>query len=61
MKEFLSQHDIAYTEKNVRTNPAARQEVRALGFLTVPVTVIGGMAIQGFDREKLAAALGLPS
>ncbi len=45
--------------RDVEHDPAARAELAALGLRTLPVTVAGGQAIVGFDRPKLAAALGL--
>lgn len=58
MKEFLSQRNILYTERDVSRDGTAVQELEQLGYMTTPVTVIGDEVVVGFDREKLAAALG---
>lgn len=57
MMEFLSQKGIPYTEKNVRENATALEELRAMGYSGVPVTVIDGKRIVGFDKPSLEAAL----
>ncbi len=57
MMEFLSHKGIPYTEKNVRQDPKAMEELRAMGYSSVPVTVIDGTRIVGFDKAKIEAAL----
>ena len=59
MKEFLSQKDIPFLDKNIRTDPKALEELRAMGFSSIPVTVIGEQRIIGFDTAKISAALSL--
>ena len=44
-------------EKNVEDDPAAYAELIAHGWLTVPVTVVAGRAVRGFDPAALAQAL----
>lgn len=57
MKEFLSQYGVPYTVKNVAADEAARAEFAAAGFLLPPVTVIDGVAVAGFQPERLLALL----
>ncbi len=57
MKEFLSQKGIQYTERNVSTDAAAREELKSLGFAATPVTVIGDERIIGLNKRKIEAAL----
>ena len=59
MKEFLSQKDIPFLDKNIRTDPKALEELRAMGFSSIPITVIGEQRIVGFDTAKISAALSL--
>lgn len=59
MKEFLSQKNVAFTDRNIRTDPKALEELRAMGFSSIPVTVIGEQRIVGFDTAKITAALSL--
>jgi glutaredoxin 3 len=59
VKEFLSQKGVSYIEKDVSRDRAAAQEmVSKTGQMGVPVTIINGEAIIGFDHERLEAALG---
>ena len=59
VKAFLKENGFDYSEKNVNKDKEARQEMRAMGMISIPVTVIGDHKIQGFDRPALQAALGL--
>lgn len=58
-KNYLSENGIAYTEKNVSTDVEARKELMAKGFMGVPVIYVDDEIIQGFDKPKLDALLGL--
>ncbi len=58
-KEFLSQKGIAYEERDVSQDEAAQGELQRLGYMTTPVTLIDGEVVVGFDRNRLAALLGL--
>ena len=57
MKAWLSQRQVPFTDKNVREDPAALEELKRMGFNSVPVTVINGERVVGFDQERLAKAL----
>ena len=57
MKEFLSQRGLAYTVRVVDEDATAYDELIALGYRTVPVTVIGATAVVGFDPVAIADAL----
>ncbi len=58
MKELLSREHIEFTAKNVDEDAAAYDELIAHGFRTVPVTLIDGHAVKGFDPIALRRALG---
>ena len=58
-KEFLSRKGVQFTERNIVQEPEALNELRRLGYMTTPVTVVDGNVIVGFDQEKLSQALGL--
>ncbi len=57
-KDYLQSINVEYTEKNVSTDPAARKELIQKGFMGVPVIVVDGETIQGFDKAKLESLLG---
>lgn len=56
-KEYLSQKQVHFEERNVTKDPSAVEELQRLGFMTTPVTVIDGATIVGFDTAKIDAAL----
>ena len=53
MKEFLSREGYAFTERNVEEDDAAYRELLALGPRSVPVTVVQGRFVKGFDEAAL--------
>ena len=65
LKDYLSEKSIAYTEKMVDTDEAAREEMMAVsgGFLGVPFTVVmkdgSKETVIGFDKGKINSLLGL--
>jgi len=56
-KDYLNENSIEFTEKNVSSDPQARKELMALGFMGVPVIYVDEEVIQGFDKDKLEALL----
>jgi glutaredoxin 3 len=58
VKEFLSQRGISFEERDVSLNPSYAQElVRSTGQMGVPVTLINGQIVVGFDRGRLEQLL----
>jgi glutaredoxin len=57
VKEFLSRAGHSFEAKNVEEDDAAYDALLALGVRSVPVTVIDGQVITGFDQARLRAAL----
>jgi glutaredoxin len=57
VKEFLSRAGHPFEAKNVEEDDQAYDELMALGVRSVPVTVIDGTVITGFDQARLRAAL----
>jgi glutaredoxin 3 len=59
-KAYLSDKKIAYTEKDVQFDIAAREEmVQKSGQLGVPVIDIDGTIIVGFDKPRVDELLDL--
>jgi glutaredoxin-like YruB-family protein len=59
-KDYLTENNIAYTDHNVATDLEKRQEmIDKSGQMGVPVIFVGDEMIVGFDKEKLAAAVGI--
>jgi glutaredoxin 3 len=58
VKQYLASRSVPFRERNVEQDPAAAAEmVRVSGQQGVPVTVIDGEVIVGFDRPRLDDAL----
>lgn len=57
--EFLSQSGVEFTEKDIRSDLDAMQEMVAMNSQATPTTVIDGEVIIGFDREKISEKLDL--
>ncbi len=57
VKEFLSQKNISFTDRNIAADEAAISELQKLGYMTTPVTVIDGEVVVGFDQPKLERLL----
>jgi len=57
VKEFLSRERRTFTVRNIEDEPEAYDELIAMGFKVVPVTIIDGHAIKGYDERALRHAL----
>ncbi len=57
MKEFLSRAGRTFNVRNVDEDPAAFNEMVELGFMTIPVTIVGQYVVRGYDEKKLREAL----
>lgn len=58
-KEFLREHNVAFTDRDITTDESAFAELQKLGVMTTPVTVIDGQPVIGYDVERLKTLLGL--
>ncbi len=59
-KDFLKENNVAFTDYDVAHDLAKRQEmIQKSGQMGVPVIMVGEELIVGFDKEKLAASLGI--
>jgi glutaredoxin len=57
VKEFLSQREVGYTERDVAQDETAFAELEKLGVMTTPVIVIGAEVVVGFDKKRLEELL----
>ncbi len=59
-KEYFAKHNVAFTNYDVASDFAKRQEmIEMTGQMGVPVIKIGNDIIIGFDKPKLAELLGI--
>jgi glutaredoxin len=60
VKEFLSHHDVPFSEHLVDGDPEALKAlVEKTGRRATPVLLIGDETIVGFDRRRIAGLLGI--
>ncbi|HSC26960.1 MAG TPA: glutaredoxin domain-containing protein [Vicinamibacterales bacterium] len=57
MKEFLSRAGYTFIDRNVEEDHATYTELLALGYRVVPVTVVDGRPVKGYDEAGLRAVL----
>lgn len=57
VKEYLLQKNKTFTERDVSKEPDAINELKKLGVMTTPVTLINGDMVIGFDEQKLEQLL----
>lgn len=59
-KDYLDSKNIPYQSLDVGASAPAREEmVKLTGQMGVPVIVVDGEAVIGFDQEKINALLGI--
>jgi len=59
-KDFFKTHNIEYTDYNVAEDIEKRQEMQQKsGQMAVPVIVIGGDVMVGYDEEQLREKLSV--
>ncbi len=56
-KNHLTEKGVAFVEKNVSSDKEARKELMAMGHMGVPVVVINGTEIVGFDKDRIDSLL----
>ena len=54
---FLSQKGAGFTVKDVSLDQGAVEELEKLGYMALPVTLIGEEVVLGFDKKKLGELL----
>ena len=52
-KQYLSEKGVQFEEKNIQTDSSARRELISMGHRGVPVIVINGEEIVGFNKGRL--------
>ena len=59
MREFLSHHNITFTEYLVDQDAEALEAFRKTGSRGTPTIIIGEEMVLGFDRGKIESLLGI--
>ena len=58
MKDYLTERGVRYELRDLNEDGAAREEFLRRGFRLPPVTVIDGVAVEGFQPERFDELLG---
>ena len=56
-KEFFSENNLSFTEHNISLDKEAKMEIMKKGYRSVPLIIIDGEEILGFDKEKIVTLL----
>lgn len=59
MKEFLSDHNIEFEEKDIMTDFMARTYLQGKGVRGVPAILVDDELVQGFDQKRLEELLDI--
>ena len=57
LKNYLKANNIEYTEYNISKDQEARKNLIQLGYMSVPVTLIDGEHVLGFDLNRIESLL----
>ncbi|CEP81530.1 hypothetical protein UT300013_35230 [Paraclostridium sordellii] len=58
VKKYLKEKNVEYTEYNISRNEEARRNLIKLGYMSVPVLLIDGNHVLGFDVNRINQLLG---
>ncbi|RDY22524.1 glutaredoxin family protein [Romboutsia maritimum] len=53
VKEYFKENEINFTEKNISKNSEQRKELIKMGYMSVPVLIINGEHVLGFDLKRI--------
>ena len=56
-KEYLKNRNVEYKEYNISKNSEARKELIRMGYMSVPVLMIDGEHVLGFDLKRMEILL----
>lgn len=59
LKNFLNENNVPFEEKNIDQDREAMNYLVEHGHRGVPVSVIDGEEVVGFDKERITELLGL--
>ncbi|WP_133629402.1 glutaredoxin family protein [Fonticella tunisiensis] len=58
-KEYFKENNIEYTEHNISKDMEARKTLMKKGYMSVPLIIIDGEEILGFDKDRIKNLLNL--
>jgi len=57
--EFFDENKVTYVEHDITKDKEAKRSLMKKGYMSVPVIVINGEEMLGFDKEKITGILEL--
>lgn len=57
--EFFEENKVEYVEHDITKDKEAKRALMKKGYMSVPVIVVNGEEMLGFDKEKLTSLLEL--
>lgn len=57
LKDYLKEHNVEYIEYNISRDEEARRNLIKLGYMSVPVILINGNHVLGFDKLRIRQLL----
>jgi glutaredoxin len=57
LKDYLKENNVEYIEYNISRDEEARRNLIKLGYMSVPVTLINGNHVLGFDKLRIRQLL----
>jgi len=57
--EFFEKNKVEYAEHDISKDKEAKKTLMKKGYMSVPVIIVNGEEMLGFDKDKLTAILGL--
>jgi glutaredoxin len=57
VKRYLAEQGVRYELRNLNSDAEARAQFLAAGFKLPPVLLIDGVAVEGYDPERIDALL----
>ncbi|KHS55534.1 MULTISPECIES: glutaredoxin family protein [Terrisporobacter] len=58
-KEYLQNNNVEFIEYNISSNQEYKRELIKKGYLSVPVIVVDGQDILGFDLNRIKQLTGI--
>jgi len=55
--EYFKEKGQVFEEKNVSTDPQAKKELMAMGYMGVPIIMVDDNVLEGFNKTKLEELL----
>ncbi|MEJ8554653.1 glutaredoxin family protein [Tepidibacter sp. Z1-5] len=56
-KDYFNKNDLEYIEYNISEDANSRKRLMKMGYMSVPVILIEGEEVLGFDKDKMEKIL----